>query len=62
LIGGWGYIEMIIDRKAMEAMEMALPQETQDRVKRAAAWIAETKEKGGKVVVAWAADPICMRE
>ena len=48
---------MIIDRKATEAMEMALPQKTQNRVKRAAAWIAETKEKGGKVVVAVGSGP-----
>ena len=36
---------------------MALPQKTQDRVKRAAAWILETKEKGGKVAVVVGSGP-----
>lgn len=48
---------MIVDRKAMEALERALPQKTQDRVKRAAAWIAETKEGGGKVAVVVGSGP-----
>lgn len=36
---------------------MALPQKTLDRVKRAAAWILETKEKGGKVAVVVGSGP-----
>lgn len=47
----------MIDRKAIQAIEAALPGETQDRVKRAAAWIAATKEKGGKVVVVVGSGP-----
>jgi hypothetical protein len=48
---------MIVDRKAMEAIETALPQKTHDRVKRAAAWIATTKEKGGRVAVVVGSGP-----
>jgi len=48
---------VIIDRKTMAAIELALPRKTQDRVKRAAAWIAETKEKGGKVAVVVGSGP-----
>jgi hypothetical protein len=46
-----------VDQKAIAEIEMALPQKTQDRVKRAAAWILETKEKGGKVAVVVGSGP-----
>jgi hypothetical protein len=46
-----------VDQKAITEIEMALPQKTQDRVKRAAAWILETKEKGGKVAVVVGSGP-----
>lgn len=48
---------MRVDQKAIAEIEMALPQKTQDRVKRAAAWILETKEKGGKVAVVVGSGP-----
>jgi hypothetical protein len=46
-----------VDQKAITEIEMALTQKTQDRVKRAAAWILETKEKGGKVAVVVGSGP-----
>lgn len=48
---------MRVDQKAITEIEMALPQKTLDRVKRAAAWILETKEKGGKVAVVVGSGP-----
>jgi len=48
---------VIIDQKTMAAIELALPRKTRDRVKSAAAWIAETKEKGGKVAVVVGSGP-----
>ena len=46
-----------VDQKTMTTIEMGLPQKTQDRVKRAASWMVETKEKGGKVVVVVGSGP-----
>ena len=48
---------MTVDKKTLAAMEAGLPQKTQYRVKRAASWISETKEKGGKVVVVVGSGP-----
>jgi hypothetical protein len=41
----------------MKAAERALPQKTLDRLLRAAAWIVETKERGGKVAVVVGSGP-----
>lgn len=47
----------MVDQKTMGAIELALPQKTRDRVRRAAAWIARTKEKGGKVAAVVGSGP-----
>jgi hypothetical protein len=46
-----------VDQKAIAEIERGLPQKTQDRIRTAAAWILEAKEKGGKVAVVVGSGP-----
>ncbi|MCD6137310.1 MAG: hypothetical protein J7J91_01785 [Deltaproteobacteria bacterium] len=48
---------MMINRKVIDGLYGSLPSETKNRVKQAAKWIIDTKEKGGKVVAVVGSGP-----